>query len=76
MSAGTHTGRPVNGSWPRVAVRARAPRTPPVAAGFEAWAPRTPPSPFPPEPCAAPAAAVVLVLVVVDVDPVVVEVVD
>jgi hypothetical protein len=31
MRAGTHTGRPVNGSEPRVAVRAIAPRTPPLA---------------------------------------------
>src|SRR5919108_220669 len=32
--AGTHTGRPVNGSWPRVAVRAIAPRTPPFDVGL------------------------------------------
>jgi hypothetical protein len=31
--AGTHTGRPVNGSWPPVAVLVIAPRTPPFADG-------------------------------------------
>ena len=63
----------MNGSWPRVAVRAIAPRTPPLEDGLLVWAPRTAPSDVLVElPVDVEPGVLVLVDVLVEVEPVVV----